>query len=224
MKLKLIKKQNELGNVKTFIFKPIGSSINWRAGQYLIYTLKHQNEDLRGNMRFFTISSAPFMKNPSITTKIFGKSSSFKKALNNLKIGQTIEAKGPDGDFIINSIKRSYVFIAKGIGITPFRSILLELSKENLDPKILLIYQNKDKNIVFKKELDKLPLKNLKIKYLIGKRIGKKTISSIKGFKNKNYYVSGPESMVEATEKILDELGISKKNQYYDYFSGYKDI
>lgn len=212
-----------MGNVVTFVFKP-EEKLAWRAGQYLIYNLDHKSKDLRGKMRFFTISSPPFTKTPSITTRIEKKSSSFKKALNSLKIGSTIEAKGPDGDFVIGKTNKSYVFIAGGIGINPFHSILLSLNKEKIDPKIQLLYQNKDKNVIFKNELDSLLLKNLKIVYLIGKRIDKKTISSIKGFKNKYFYVSGPEPMVEFIEKTLDELKVPKKNQYFDYFSGYKSI
>lgn len=223
MKLKLIRKRVEAGNVITFIFEP-DKNFSWRAGQYLIYNLEHEKKDLRGKMRFFTISSPPFTKTPSITTRIEKKPSSFKKHLNNLKIDGSIDAKGPDGDFIIEDKNKNYVFIAGGIGITPFHSILMQLKNDRIDPNILLLYQNKDKNIVFKKELDKLNLKNLKIEYLVGKKIDGDKVRSIKGFRSKKFYVSGPEPMVESIEKTLDDLGVPKKNQYYDYFSGYKSI
>lgn len=223
MKLTLLEKRNEIGNVKTFIFNP-ESRMTWSAGQYLIYTLEHENKDLRGKMRFFTISASPFEKHPSITTRIENKPSTFKIALNNLKIGDTIEAKGPDGDFIIENKNKSYVFIAGGIGITPFHSILNQLNFEESNLDILLLYSNKDKNVVFKKNLDELKLKRLKIEYMGGKGIEKERIQSIKKYKEKFFYVSGPDPMVDAIEKLLDSLGVAKKNQYYDYFSGYKAI
>ena len=122
MKLKLIEKRNETKDIITFIFEP-EKKFKWRAGQYLILSTDHKNPDNRGKMRFFTISSAPFENNPSITTRINKiNSSSFKKALTALKIGSVINAKGPDGDFVIKNINKKYIFIAKGVGITPFIS------------------------------------------------------------------------------------------------------
>src|SRR4030042_4868313 len=102
MKLKLIKKIRRVGNIRSFIFKPEKKFV-WKAGQYLIAKIEHKKQDLRGDMRFITMSSAPFEKNVMITTRIFGKkASSFKKTLNNLKIGDYIGAKGPDGDLFID--------------------------------------------------------------------------------------------------------------------------
>ncbi|HYM65582.1 MAG TPA: FAD-dependent oxidoreductase [Candidatus Sulfotelmatobacter sp.] len=221
MILTLIDKKTETKDVNTYVFKSDVYFI-WKAGQYLIYSLKHKNQDKRGKMRFFTISSPPFFKNPSITTRIDPvKGSSFKKALNNLKLGEKINAKGPDGDFIIDDFKKSYFFIAQGMGLTPFRSILKQLEFENKDLDIEFFYSGKDKNIIFKDEFDSLRLKNLKIKYFIGKRIREKDIISIKDFKKRQFYISGPDSMVEDMEKILLGLGIKKENIKSDYFSGY---
>jgi ferredoxin-NADP reductase len=223
VKLILIEKRIETKEVKTFVFKP-EEKFGWIAGQYLIYSLPHQNQDLRGKMRFFTISQSPFENNPSITTKIIKKSSSFKKALDNLKIGQSMEAKGPDGDFVVENLNRKYIFIAGEMGITPFRSILKELKFENKNLDIILLYSTKDKDILFKNTFDNLKLNNLKIEYFIGKRIYKNAIEKIADFKKRIFYVSGPDAMVEEMEKLLLELGVKKENIKSDYFSGYKDI
>ena len=59
MKLKLIAKKTEKKEIKTFVFEP-EKKIKWIAGQYLIYSLPHENPDIRGKMRFFTISASPF--------------------------------------------------------------------------------------------------------------------------------------------------------------------
>lgn len=221
MKLKLIEKHKETKDIITFIFEP-EIPIKWVAGQYLIYSLPHNNQDIRGKMRFFTISSAPFEKNPAITTRISkNKGSSFKKALDNLKIGSIIEAKGPDGDFIIDNLKRKYVFLAGGVGITPFRSILNQLEFENENLEISLLYSNKNNEILFKKGLNNLKLKNLKINYLVGKRINTSDIKKINDFEKRIFYVSGPNTMVEETERLLVKLGIKKEDIKSDYFSGY---
>ena len=66
MKLKLVDKKNETSNVKSFVFEP-EIPVEWSAGQFMVYRLDHENPDIRGKQRFFTISSPPFEKNITIT-------------------------------------------------------------------------------------------------------------------------------------------------------------
>ena len=225
MILRLIRKQNEAKFVISFVFEP-EVPLKWLAGQYLIYKLPHKTQDLRGKMRFFTISSSPYEKNPTITTRIGETPGSFKKTLNNLKIGDTIEAKGPDGDFVMVNTKGNYVFIAGGIGITPFMSMLRQLSNDKNPLNITLLYANKNNDIVFKNELDGIARNyaGLKLNYFINPmRIDKNVL---KKYLNKKtvFYVSGPDAMVETMVELLTGLGVSKENIKEDYFSGYKTI
>src|SRR3989344_3471118 len=134
MILTFFEKKQETKDVMSFKFKT-DEPLSWQPGQYLFYTLPNDGPDNRGVTRYFTISSAPFEKIVIITTRISlpaGRqvmpSSTFKKSLLNLKIGEKIEASGPDGDFTVENHKKNYIFIAGGIGITPFRSILLDLN------------------------------------------------------------------------------------------------
>jgi len=224
MKLTLLEKKKEIDNIYTFIFKP-ENKLNWTAGQYLIYSLDHENADLRGKQRFFTISSSPFEKLPSITTRISKNSSSFKKALFNLQIGEHINAKGPDGDFTLEKDFKNYVFIASGIGITPFISIIKELSYQKTKINISLIYANKsEKQILFAKELKNIAKANkeFKIKYILKpQQISSPLLK--KYLDNKNiYYISGPDPMVEKVFEILKDLKVKEEKIRMDYFSGYK--
>jgi len=224
MKLTLIEKKKLTPEVFSFVFKP-EKKLKWKAGQYLIYTLPHKNMDLRGKMRFFTISSSPFQKFPTISTKIVKESSSFKKALNKLKIGDEISAKGPDGDFVIGNLNKHYIFIAGGIGITPFASIIRQLDFEKKKINVTLLYSGKTKDLPFKKNFEQISRSHneFKINYFIGKRIDEKILK--KFIKEKyTFYVSGPDPMVEEMEKLLFKLGIKKENFKDDYFSGYKTI
>ena len=177
MKLKLLEKRKEARYVTSFIFEP-ETPITWEAGQFMVYSLPHEKEDIRGRQRFFTISSAPFEKNPMISTRIFNRRSSFKNALYNMKIGDEINAKGPDGDFVIDNPNQKSVFLAGGIGITPFRSIILELDHKNQPLNTTLLYSNKISDFPFKNRFDKIASKNtnLKIHYLENKRIDEDAI------------------------------------------------
>lgn len=222
MKLTLIDKKKETKNVKTFIFKT-ETPISWLAGQYLIYSLPHKNQDTRGKMRFFTISASPFEKDPSITTKIINKSSSFKKNLDNLNLGQSIEYKGPDGDFVVDDPNKKYIFIAGGMGITPYISIIKQLSYEKKPINITLFYSSNNK-FLFKEVFDEISKNNKEFKiYYLKERINKNIL--LKKIDNLNkyiYYISGPDPMVDDMENLLKDLGVSENKLKLDYFSGYK--
>src|SRR5579862_1971887 len=114
MKLKLAAKKNESPGVVSFIFKPDGPLV-WKAGQFLHYVLNHAATDDRGSDRWFTIASASYERNVMLTTRFAPKqSSTFKKALKALKLGESIEISDLDGDFTVGDPKKHYVFIAGG--------------------------------------------------------------------------------------------------------------
>lgn len=209
----------------SFVFEP-STPMTWKAGQYIHYTLKHPNADDRGAERWFTISSAPSEKEIVITTRIFaGRKSSFKTALLDLKPGDTIEADAPEGDFVIEDPNRNYLFVAGGIGITPYRSILTEAAAQGRQLNAELLYANRTDEIVFKNELETLQSKNpyLAIDYVVEPR--KLDAEMIKQRAEHRddplIYISGPEPMVEAFIAKLSEMGYGHKVKG-DYFPGYE--
>lgn len=225
MFLKFIKRVWEVENVYSFYFEPT-EKIFWKPGQFLVYKLVHDNPDLRGKQRFFTISSSPFEEKIVITTKIIDDSSTFKKKLFSLKKGDLIEAKGPDGHFTIDNPEMEYLFIAGGIGITPFHSILKSMDHKSEYININLYYANKDENIVFRQELDEIAKRNpgLKITYFISPNRITKEVLEKSNLKDKIIYVSGPDPMVYEITNILNELGVDKERVIEDYFSNYPEI
>ncbi len=207
MELTLIEKRQETLDAVSFFFKP-SFPILWTPGQFLIYTLEHKNPDIRGKMRFFTISTAPFENHIAITTKIDDKTpSSFKKALSQMPIGGKIEGKGPDGNFVLEDVFAEYVFIAGGIGITPFRPIILDLANDKSPINVTLLYANKTGDILFKNELEEIAKSNpnFKINYFISpNHITEDSIKKlVPDSKQPLYYISGPNNMVEDLLAIL---------------------
>lgn len=228
MKLKFIAKRKEAEDVWSYIFEG-KEPIKWTAGQFLVYFLDHENPDIRGKQRFFTISSASFEKNIMLTTRLSPEnSSSFKKALNEMKPGDTIDAKGPDGDFTVFSPNKHFVFIAGGIGITPFRSIILDLAHKKLPLNITLLYANSTPEFPFKDELEKIASDNpnFKIHYIVSpKHIDEEVVKqTVPNLKKVIFYVSGPEKMVEILSEMLMKMGISEENLKQDFFPGYEPI
>lgn len=234
MHLKLVDKKQAVKSVTSFIFEP-ATTLVWQAGQFLRYHLTNPMADQRGEDRYFTIASSPHEGNIILTTRFVPDDSStpgstFKKDLQGLQIGDVVEAEGPAGEFIITDPRKEYIFIAGGIGITPFRAILFDLDHHQKPINVTLLYANRDNNIVFKEELEALlpNYPNLQIHYFIDpQRIDEQAIrKSVPDLPagRQVYYVSGPKPMVEAMEKLLKEMGITEDHIKHDYFPGYKSI
>lgn len=226
MKLTLHSLHHELPDVTTFAFRP-EQEIVWEAGQYMHYILPHDQADDRGIERWFTISSAPFEKEIRITTRFSGEqASSFKKALFALPVGATIEADGPEGDFTALESMDDFVFIAGGIGITPFRSMLLDLDNNGRTIKGTLYYANRDTNIVFKEELERLAIKHpdFIIKYVLSpEQIDEAYLkAALPDLGKPTIYISGPKPMVESLAKTLKDMGVPDAHLKLDDFPGYE--
>jgi len=225
MKLRLLRKEPMDGGIVSFVWES-PAEFSWQPGQYAKYTLLHENPDDRGTERWFTIAAPPFEGKPRITTRIAAeKGSSFKKALLALEPGDTIEADAPEGDFVLNDLGAEYVFLAGGIGFTPFHAILTQLDRDGRVPKITILYGARDDHPTYREELDKLAAKHpdLKVHYIvepqrINAAIIKKYVSDLKA---PYFYVSGPEPMVDAFDDILQGMGVPEDHIKNDHFPNY---
>ena len=229
MRMKLIERREEAPGVETFIFEP-SEPVSWKAGQFLHYVLHHEPTDERGSDRWFTVSAAPFEGKPHITTRFIkdaaaGQQSSFKKALRDLQVGsEAMEVSDVDGDFTVEDPVGEYVFIAGGIGVTPFRSILKQLDHEGVPINASLLYGNRDENIPFKAELDELAARQpgFKVRYLAGTRLDAVAVqAAVPDMSKPIFYISGPEPMVEALHTELKGLGVPAERLKGDWFPGY---
>src|ERR1700693_4746714 len=181
MKFTLTATKQEASDTFAFIFAP-DQSLQWKAGQLLRYVLNHPDPDDRGVERYFSIASAPHEKHVMLTTRFASKSSSFKKALKNLRPGDAIEAHDLEGDFVVDDYKKTFVFIAGGIGIKPVRAILLDLDYKKKPLNVQLLYANRDNDFPYRKELEALRTRHreFRIDYVVSQnRIDEKSIPQL---------------------------------------------
>ena len=198
----------------------------WKAGQHLHFTLEHRRSDARGDSRTFSIASAPFEGFIQLTTRFVAKDcSSFKKALRDMMVGESIDADGLEGDFVVDDPARRLIFVAGGIGITPYRAILLELDHKGLPIDVDLLYANRDADYPFKDELEALARRHqgLRLHYFTApRRIDEPAIRSIvSDLSRPTFYLSGPEPMVEALDALLKRAAVAPARIKTDYFPGY---
>jgi len=208
----------------TLILKP-NKKLNFKAGQFCFLRL---NKDKLYARHPFTISNSPDEEDLHFTVKLTGK---FTKAVSELKKGEEVIVDGPFGIFTLENNKGNLVFLAGGVGITPFMSMIRNQSKSNDKKNIFLLYGSKKENdTIFKSELDRINGKWLKIIYLFSQEDNPKKIYE-KGYINKEiikkyvedrenslFYICGPESMKRLCEKELKALGINNKNIIIESF------
>ena len=220
-----------------FSFTP-DEKLSFAPGQYLEWTVPHKNSDLRGNRRYFTIASSPTEKEMQLGVKIAENSSSYKKALLNMNKGAKIMAGSLSGDFTLpENATEKLVFIAGGIGITPFRSMIKYLVDTKQKRDIVLIYacatpEEFVYKTLFDNAHDEIGMKTI---YVITRpenapkgwagptgRINEEMLGQVvPDFKERTFYLSGPNSMVQGYKELLSSLGVSKKQVVTDYFPGF---
>lgn len=223
MLLALREKRHEVADAWSFVFDP-PEALNWIAGQFMRFELPHDNADDKGIERWFTIASAPYEGVVQITTRV--SSSSFKQALAAMSPGDRITADGLEGDFVWPENSQSILFVAGGIGITPYHSMLKQRLHEGAATPVTLVYGNRTKDIVFKDELDRWPVERpeLKVFYKVGVRLTPENLSEIVPDLSLHLvYLSGPEGMVESLGEQLVEAGVPKAQIRQDYFPGYDE-
>lgn len=219
MKSYFVRKNRRNSNIFSFYFQP-ESKLNYIAGQFIELSLPFESKELRGNKRWFTLSSSPSEELLFITTRIYTKKSLFKENLANLKKGQEVDISLPMGDFVLpKNTEAELVFIAIGIGITPFRSIVNHLESKKIKRKITLIFANNNpEDFIF----DDL-FSEAKISFI--KHHGILNIKDLKNYlpeiKRKVIFLSGPEKTVEKLYKNLIKDGIKPEKISVDYFHNY---
>ncbi|MDE1970270.1 MAG: RnfABCDGE type electron transport complex subunit D [Patescibacteria group bacterium] len=218
-----------------FIFRP-DHTFSFRPGQYLEWTLSHASPDDRGNRRYFTIASSPTEQEIRLGVKFYPQGSSFKRALAAMKQGDTITASQLAGEFTLpRDPAQKLVFIAGGIGITPFRSMLKYLIDMQEHRPITLFYANKKvADIAYKPILDEAweqlgiktvysvtaeqgPIPGIYTRSISAEIIAKE----IPDYCECTFYISGPRTMVIAFEAILNQMGVPRRQIKVDFFPGF---
>ena len=202
--------------------------VAFEPGQYLELSLPHAKQDLRGTRRSFSITSLPNERHIKLGIKFYEPGSTFKKKLLSLEPGATLHSTGITGDFVLPaSPNEKLLFIAGGIGITPFISHVLAGASQGEQRDITLLYFVRNPQEAAYKEV--LDASGINVHYFVAK-------NATPGFTMAPYltaevlekyapdsssriaYVSGPAPMVAATKKLLKH---KVKRLHTDYFSGY---
>ncbi|MEO6983589.1 MAG: FAD-dependent oxidoreductase [Edaphobacter sp.] len=213
----------------SFIFTP---------GQFIDIDLLNPTEtDGEGNTRGFSVSSAPHEDTITVTTRL--RDTAFKRVLKTMPVGTDVQIEGPFGNLRLhNDVKRTAVFLAGGIGITPFRSIVMDAAHRKLPHHIFLFFSNhRPEDAPFLEELQALEKENPNYRLIptMTKIEKSKTAwNGERGFIDKVmlekylkdaaspiYYIAGPPAMVGGLHTMLQKAGVDDDDIRLEEFEGY---
>ena len=184
----------------------------------------------------FSLVSAPFEPELVVATRM--RDSAFKRALGALPDGAKIRIDGPSGDLTLGDAIRPAVFIAGGIGITPFMSMLHQAAEDRSPRRLFLVYSNRrPEDAAFLAELQQLERRNKSFHLMATMTDMSKSAREWSGARGHVdaerlkrfvgdlaapiYYVVGPPAMVEAMQGMLTGAGIAEDSVRTEEFYGY---
>ena len=114
------------------------SEFEFKAGQFADVTLIDPSEtDAEGNTRTFSIASPPFENQLVFTTRM--RDTAFKRSLKKMPLATEVKIGSAAGSFNLHKNQgKPAVFLAGGIGITPFFSIVRQAHHDRLQHKLYL--------------------------------------------------------------------------------------
>ena len=234
--LKLLQIKEVAKDTYDFVFTT-DRKFKFKPGQYMEWTFEHKGTDNRGNRRYFTIASSPTEPNIRIGLKFYPEMSSYKHHLLEMKPGDIIVASQRAGDFTLpRNKKKKLVFIAGGIGITPFRSMLKYLVDTNESRNVVSFYSNRTlADVAYTDVFDDAHSKlGIQTVYTLTDAPAPPTWLGERGFINREmimkyapdfmdrmFYISGPHMMVFVFEKMLLDMGVRSSSIKVDFFPGF---
>jgi ferredoxin-NADP reductase/Na+-translocating ferredoxin:NAD+ oxidoreductase RnfD subunit len=212
----------------------------YQPGQYMEWTIPHNKTDSRGSRRWFTLASSPTEKYIRLGIKVCNNGSSYKRAMLHLNENSALVAAQVAGDFVMpKDINKKLVFIAGGIGVTPFRSMIKYLLDTGEQRSVRMLYSARTPADFAYRDIFEQARQSLGIQttYIVSDMdtaitvqqphtiAGRLNVNSIKqlipDYNDCEFYISGTHLMVKALQISLHELGVSRNHIKVDFFPGY---
>jgi ferredoxin-NADP reductase len=224
------------GTMRFSFAKP--ETFRFVPGQFIELHLQNPPyTDAEGNTRAFSLVSAPHEAALSVATRM--RDTAFKNSLKEMPIGADVAVEGPFGSFTLHkNAAKPAVILTGGIGITPFRSMVLHAARAKLPHEVYLFYSNRrPEGAPFLAELTRLTQENPRYRFIptmtdmershggwAGER-GYINEAMLKKYVDKPadaiYYIAGPQAMVQAMWQMLVGAGIDEDSIRTEEFPGY---
>jgi ferredoxin-NADP reductase len=236
MRARIKEKREVATGTLMVVFDLLGREVDFLPGQYFWVTLLDPPyDDEKGPRRHISVVTSPTERGVlGLCTRL--RDSAFKRSLVELPVGAEVEVEEPKGSFVLpEETDRPYVFIAGGIGITVFRSMLRYIADKGLPHRVTLVYSNRDhESTPFLDELQELERANPNFRLVATmtkdpawegetRRIDADLLCDHleEDLTAYTYLVAGPPVLVEAMVEMLKGTGVPEEQIRPDGFSGY---
>jgi ferredoxin-NADP reductase len=231
-----IKEKREVAHRTLLVLFDLGGSeFDYRPGQcFWVELLDPPYQDERGARRHITAVTSPSERGQiGLCTRL--RDSAFKRSLDELPLGASVELEPPEGTFVLpEESARPLVFIAGGIGITPFRSMLRYIEDERLPHRVTLIYSSRNRgSAAFLAELEEIERANPNVRLVVTmtededwpgerRRIDADFLRDrLEDLNEASYMIAGPPGMAEGVSAELEKAGVDSALIVTERFSGY---
>lgn len=209
------------GNVFRIEMAPKGKTMKYAPGQFIF--INFENKKVGGEIHPFSISSAAGAEKLEIVVKFLGD---YTSELGNLKTGDIAYVEGAFGTFSYKEAEnKKQIWIAGGIGITPFLSMARSLKLDECY-NIHLYYCTKNKEeAVFLGELQAIASKNEKFEVINWRssesgRISGQNIAELSGgLTDKEIFICGPVPFMESLNSQFLNMGVIKDRIHWENFN-----
>jgi ferredoxin-NADP reductase len=230
-----VAEKREVAKGTLFVIFAVDDYPDHRPGAYFWVELPNRgHEDEKGLRRHISLATSPTERGVvGLATRL--RDSAFKRTLAELEVGDEVQVEGPKGSFLLpEDTSEEYVFVAGGIGITVFRSMLRFIADESLPYRVTLVYSNRDReSAAFLDELEEIERRVEGLKVILTmtdepgwtgetRHLDADVLDElVGGLEGKTFLVAGPPQMVEAVADSLQRAGVSEGRLLADKFSGY---
>ena len=207
---------------------------DYRPGAYFWVELPDRGHtDEKGLRRHISLVTSPTEDVVGLATRL--RDTAFKHTLSELAVGDPVEVEEPKGSFLLpEETDDDYVFVAGGIGITVFRSMLRYIADTGSGHRVTLVYSNRDReSAAFLDELTELERGLPRLKLVLTmtdeegwegdtRRIDAALLRDHLGDLGRyRFLVAGPPPMTTAVVEALHGAGVPEAQVAADSFSGY---
>ncbi len=218
------------------VFDLAGEEVDFRPGQYFwVELLDPPYEDEKGARRHISVVTSPTEPGVlGLATRL--RDSAFKRSLEELEVGAEVEVEPPKGNFALpEDTSRPYVFLAGGIGITVFRSMLRYIEDTGEPYDVTLVYSNRNRaETAFLDELEEYERRNERFRLVLTmtddpgwegetRRLDAEVLRDLvpERLDDATFLVAGPPAFTEAMTEELASAGVEEERVVADKYSGY---
>ena len=197
--------------------------LDYVPGQYVSLSLPAVRGDRRGSSRTFTLTSLPGQSALSFAAKFEEPLSPYKQALEAMRPGNTATVGSAMGDVVLpKDPKVPLVFVAGGLGVASYVSILRKLTQQHQTREVRLFYAHRPYDEPFKTLLAAFPFASKHIAVSPQRLQEDELMQAIRP--ESLVYISGSEQFVMTIRQNLKLRGVAHEQIIFDFFDGYSEL